>query len=657
MNRKYAFKLLGLVGVSCLALTACGQAQDDKTIAYEKNDASYSYDLFPKVKEASYEKENSFKLTDNINIVKSSFDNVTMKRLQSLIKESGYNYTVSDSINTSSTNITLAVDKAIDAEDAKIDNYTLSLDKGLIKIVGEDENSLFYGVNTLGLMLEEIKENDDNVSGVAINDYASAKNRGVIEGFYGVPWNLNDRISVFEFGSKYKMNSYTFAPKDDKYHSTMWRTLYPSAELAEMRKLVKAATDNKIEFTWAIHPLMHDSLEFGDTYEVDLGVIQNKFKQLYEIGVRRFAVSADDIAVPGTADEAFFATLGKNHAKLLNDLEKFGETLEEAVSFEIVPTTYFKNAKHSKVYLEALGKDLSKNVDVYYTGDEIMGTVNEKAVGYFKETAGRSPLFWLNWPVNDYYDTQLFMGEATCLSNDVTELQGVLANPMSQTEASKVGIFQVLDYAWNIKGFTSSESYRASFDAIDKEYGLELYTFASNIATYPVGAFWVTPITNRESQRFDGILEPVLEMTKDPAKFLAMKRSDMRLMIDPIYAELNNVIKAIDTYREAGNNRELVAEITPWMNSLRDLMIAGVRYMDIINSFIREGEKLPSLAATNTRLENAKNAVKLSESTYMVSVIDTWGSLYYASTGDLVLKPFFAELHKNIANIAATSLK
>ena len=46
---------------------------------------------------------------------------------------------------------------------------------------------------------------------------------GIVEGFYGVPWNFNIRADLLQFCGEYKLNSYIYAPKDDEYHRSKWR--------------------------------------------------------------------------------------------------------------------------------------------------------------------------------------------------------------------------------------------------------------------------------------------------------------------------------------------------------------------------------------------------------------------------------------------------
>ena len=47
--------------------------------------------------------------------------------------------------------------------------------------------------------------------------------RGVVEGFYGVPWQHEDRLWLLERMRGWGMNTYVYAPKDDPFHLARWR--------------------------------------------------------------------------------------------------------------------------------------------------------------------------------------------------------------------------------------------------------------------------------------------------------------------------------------------------------------------------------------------------------------------------------------------------
>lgn len=66
------------------------------------------------------------------------------------------------------------------------------------------------------------------------------KLNGVVEGFYGMPWEVSQRHMLFATMVSLGLNAYMYAPKDDPYHRTFWRSLYPQ-DLIGMCACVDAA--------------------------------------------------------------------------------------------------------------------------------------------------------------------------------------------------------------------------------------------------------------------------------------------------------------------------------------------------------------------------------------------------------------------------------
>ena len=54
---------------------------------------------------------------------------------------------------------------------------------------------------------------------------------GVVEGFYGRPWTLDQRRSLFTELSTRGLSGYLYAPKDDRKHRAFWRATYTATEL------------------------------------------------------------------------------------------------------------------------------------------------------------------------------------------------------------------------------------------------------------------------------------------------------------------------------------------------------------------------------------------------------------------------------------------
>ena len=180
------------------------------------------------------------------------------------------------------------------------EGYYLKVEGGRIVIAGHDARGVLYGARTLGQLLDEGK-----LPEVEIADWPEIAYRGVVEGFYGTPWSTEARESIIRFCGEYKMNTYIYGPKDDPYHrSPNWRDPYPEREARELRRLVRVAEESGVDFVWAIHP--GQDIRWTDE---DRDNLLRKFEQMYDLGVRAFAVFFDDISGEGTNAERQAALL------------------------------------------------------------------------------------------------------------------------------------------------------------------------------------------------------------------------------------------------------------------------------------------------------------------------------------------------------------
>lgn len=149
-------------------------------------------------------------------------------------------------------------------------------------MTGYDDEGLFYAAQTL-LQLAEKTSSGVTVPEVEVLDWPDVPFRGTIEGFYGLPWGQEGRISQFKFYGKYKMNTYIYGPKDDVFHgfSKRWREPYPADMAKDLKELVKVAKQNKVNFVWAVHP--GADIRWG---EADRKAAVKKFEMMYDLGFR-----------------------------------------------------------------------------------------------------------------------------------------------------------------------------------------------------------------------------------------------------------------------------------------------------------------------------------------------------------------------------------
>ena len=284
---------LAMVAGSVPAIPA--NAADDVTV-----------DIFPVPQAMEYISSEGMKFDGTVNLVfHGEQKDATTGKITELLDAQGIAYQESEEVDDSMATLLISSDKqhceyCSDVEDSKAlseeQGYALIASdnenaKGNVTIVGADEDGAFYGVMSFTQMLEQ-KTEDGRFAEVSIYDYPSIKLRGYVEGFYGYPWSFEDRLGLFSDTSKFKMNTYIYAPKDDPYHKDRWRELYPDDKAEELRQLAEEAKKDNVSFCWSAHP------GYGWDYysDDDHNALMAKFEQLYNLGVRQFGISYDDLS-------------------------------------------------------------------------------------------------------------------------------------------------------------------------------------------------------------------------------------------------------------------------------------------------------------------------------------------------------------------------
>ena len=325
------------------------------------------------------------------------------------------------------------------------ESYYLEVNSSGITLVGADSVGLYYGLQSLRQLLAS-----KQVPYCKITDYPSVGLRGVVEGFYGNPYSHSDRIEQFKFYGRTKLNTYIYGPKDDPYHRDKWRELYPEQERKRISELVTQAHQRGVRFVWAIHP----GLDIKWTEE-DRKAVVRKCEDMYRLGVRSFAVFFDDISAD---DES-----ARHQAELLNYLyEHFEKTGMKIGSLILCPTQY-NQAWAKGAYLDILGTKMNPKIEIMWTGKTVVTMIDRETMEYVNARIRRKGYIWLNYPVTDFAVDHILLGPMRGNASDIDQLvSGFVANPMEYAEASKVGIFGVADYLWNMKAYDADRAWEGA---------------------------------------------------------------------------------------------------------------------------------------------------------------------------------------------------
>ena len=563
------------------------------------------YEIYPVPQKSEY-KEGSFSVGDNVNVIfESGVDVYTRNRLTEILKNQNITFQVSDDMVEGKTNVLIGindsgelVDNYFNSEvpheeaffDEKTDAHLVYSNDGVIGVLGEDADSAFYGVTTLKHVFNQLDNNE--IKEFRIDDYANVAYRGFIEGYYGNPWSNEDRAALMTYGGDYKLNQYIFAPKDDPYHNSKWRELYPEEKLEGIKKLAAAGEASKTRYVYALHPFMNNAIRFDsdENYQKDLNIIKDKFTQLLKAGVRQFGILADDASVPAQGPSSY--------VKLLNDLtewlreqQKTYTDLKDDIIF--CPNDYMGSGASEQL------KEINKagdNVSIVMTGGRIWGEVSQEFATNFKNNIasegyeGREPYFWINWPCSDNSKKHLIMGgNDTFLHPGVQpeSVKGIVLNPMQQAEANKSALFAVADYSWNIwdNKDQANQNWQDSFKYMDHGTAeeTESSTALREISKHMINQNMDSRVTAlQESVE----LAPKLNAFKEKYESGANIKEDAEALIQ----EFTKLKEAAAYYKENPGNTRTRDQIIYWLNCWEDTTDAAINYLKSAIA-VEEGNK------------------------------------------------------------------
>lgn len=457
----------------------------------------------------------------------------------------------------------------------KIDYYKLKIAEEIV-IESYTLNGAYYGLTTL---LEILRQSKDYVIHLDIEDYASSKIRGIIEGYYGIPWGNEKRKALMDFTSKYKGNVFVFAPKDDPYHREKWRELYPISELEQISELANFGRKIKVSYVWTISPFKKDSLPINEeNVKEGIECLINKFEQLYEYGVRQFGVLGDDVgALPRDVV-----------VEVMNSVSKWVKKKGDVLDLIFVPEGYVLASWGFKPdELDKYSSLFPDNIHIIFTGENTCAPLTQGAIDGFKfrETKikeRRDPLFWLNWPVNDIDRTthrRVFLGKASMLEAGSKNFVGVLVNPLEEAYSSMIATFQVLDFAWNSEDFNADSSWKASFKAIDDKNKNELAEIAKHMSNSDNGGIEGL----EESMEIGELNEKIESSINEEGTYIYFYLKELQQTYE-------RLISSIDKFLEEGTLIELKNELEPYIVNLRFKAMAALTLIEGITLYKENNE-------------------------------------------------------------------
>lgn len=416
---------------------------------------------------------------------------------------------------------------------AKAEGYYLEVTPKGAVLAAADEVGLFWAAQTWMAMLSEGK-----MEYCTITDYPDVPYRGVVEGFYGTPWSHQARLSQIAFYARHKMNVYIYGPKDDPWHRDKWREPYPEAEAKRISELATYARSQGVNFYWAIHP----GVDIKWT-EQDRDYLVAKLEKMYDLGVRSFAVFFDDIWGEGTRAD--------KQAELLNYVDNnFIQKKHDVAPLIMCPTEYNRAwANDEKGYLRTLGTQMNQGIEIMWTGNSVVHCIDRESQEWINQRINRKSYIWWNFPVSDFVRDHILLGPAYGNDLDIAEtMSGFVSNPMEHAEASKISLYGIADYTWNMPAY----DYQADWEKGLREVLPNNYEALRTFALYnkdlgPNGHGF----RREEGDELKAIAQQALAGQSSARQALALKCEELGIAVDLL---LND-----------DSNPELLRELRPWL--------------------------------------------------------------------------------------------
>ena len=538
------------------------------------------YTLYPTPHTITYG-EGSFELNAINAIYGEGIDHYTEARLEEVAALLDLPLT-----ETNATNVYVAIYGSGDeVEQYILDNYDVdaalfnktdanfvAVNNGEIVVLGKDTDSAFYGLTTLYQIFGQLT--GKTLRNLTIEDYADVASRGFIEGYYGNPWSTEDRINLMTWGGYYKLNSYFYAPKDDPKHNAKWRELYTEEEIETLiRPLAEAGNASKCRFVYALHPYMYNPIT-DSNYDSAMAIMKAKFSQVIEAGVRQIAILADDAGNQG----------GSHYTRMLTDMTAW--IIEMQAEYPDLKLLLPFVTQEYMYFGQSYYRNFPENIQIVMTGGQVWGFCSPSFTNTFYNNVGRGTYLWINWPCTDNSKNHLIMGgysDFLQVGVDPNKVEGIVLNPMQQSEPSKVAIFGNACYTWNMweTKAEADAAWDVSFACVDHN------SVVPNDASDALRELSKHMIDQTRFEDNDNVLEESVVLRSQLSAFKnkltagTLTQTD----IDSMRAEFTILQNAAKIYREQGNTA-IATQIEPWLGNWDDQTLAILSYLDALDAIL-----------------------------------------------------------------------
>jgi hyaluronoglucosaminidase len=259
---------------------------------------------------------------------------------------------------------------------------------------------------------------------------------GVIEGFFGKPWNWESRSSGADFLRDCGFEFYIYAPKSESFLRRRWREPIPQETQQHLSELSARCRKNGIAFGVGLTPF-EIYLNYDASAQASL---RAKVSQINQIGVDILCILFDDMR--GDVEG-----LSAMQARVISDICSWSS----AASFIVCPTYYSYDQRLArefgsppKDYLRDLGRAVDPRIDFFWTGEKIISEgYSDLHLAEVAADIGRKPFIWDNYIANDSRTRTNFLfldPSASAWNLPADRIAGVAINPMNQPYLSRIAL-------------------------------------------------------------------------------------------------------------------------------------------------------------------------------------------------------------------------
>jgi len=258
------------------------------------------------------------------------------------------------------------------------------------------------------------------------------------------------------------LNTYFYAPKDDLNHRALWRDPYSTSQAQQLGDLVHACEQRNLRFIYALSP----GLDIRYSSDGDLSHLKKRFEQMLALRCHDFALLFDDIPDRvETEDLQRWGSLASPQCHVANAMFRWVGERGVKGRFLFCPTAYCGRMAERNLggegYLSTIGRELAPEIDVFWTGPEIIS--REISVNHVQELQSvlrRKPVIWDNLHANDYDGRRFFCGPYAGRPPELqSEVSGLLSNPNSEFPLNYVPLRTLAEFVRGDRPYEPRQSY------------------------------------------------------------------------------------------------------------------------------------------------------------------------------------------------------